>query len=255
MGTCDGDMEKGQMRADVNVSVHKLDTPYGTRAEIKNVNSVRFIGQAIEYEIERQINLLESGGEVDQETRLFDPNTGKTKSMRSKEDAHDYRYFPEPDLPPLRLKQERIEKMRGDLPELPDAKKTRFIDAYKLSPYDAGVLVAEQETAAFYELALTKLKNKDERSPKMLANWLTGELFGALNRDGETLETMKVTAEQLAQLVDLIADDTISGKIAKEEYRSGKDKLFGFFVGQVMKVSQGKANPAMVNKLLKEKLV
>jgi aspartyl-tRNA(Asn)/glutamyl-tRNA(Gln) amidotransferase subunit B len=247
-------MEKGQMRADVNVSVHKLDTPYGTRAEIKNVNSVRFIGQAIEYEIERQINLLESGGEVDQETRLFDPNTGKTKSMRSKEDAHDYRYFPEPDLPPLRLKQERIEKMRGDLPELPDAKKTRFIDAYKLSPYDAGVLVAEQETAAFYELALTKLKNKDERSPKMLANWLTGELFGALNRDGETLETMKVTAEQLAQLVDLIADDTISGKIAKE-YRSGKDKLFGFFVGQVMKVSQGKANPAMVNKLLKEKLV
>lgn len=300
MGTCDGDMEKGQMRADVNVSVHKLDTPYGTRAEIKNVNSVRFIGQAIEYEIERQINLLESGGEVDQETRLFDPNTGKTRSMRSKEDAHDYRYFPEPDLPPLHLKQERIEKMRGDLPELPDAKKSRFIEEYKLSPYDAGVLVAEQETAAFYEIALSKLKHKDNKAPKMLANWLTGELFGALNRDAETLDSMKITAEQLAQLVDLIVDDTISGKIAKdvfaklwetgkdpeilvdelglrqitdssaitaiideviannsdkaEEYRSGKDKLFGFFVGQVMKASQGKANPAMVNKLLKEKL-
>ena len=300
MGTCDGDMEKGQLRADVNVSVHKPDTPLGTRAEVKNINSVRFIGMAIEHEIERQINLLEGGGEVNQETRLFDPNTGCTRSMRSKEDAHDYRYFPEPDLPPLLLTQERIDTLKNALPELPDAKKSRFMTDYQLSPYDAGVLVSEQETAAFYEEALEELKQKDAKSTKLLVNWLTGELFGALNRDGKTLDDMPVTARQLAQLVNLIVDDTISGKIAKDvfvkmwetgkdpeilvdelglrqitdtsaieviidevvaantdkvdEYKSGKEKLFGFFVGQVMKASQGKANPGTVNQLLKKKL-
>jgi aspartyl-tRNA(Asn)/glutamyl-tRNA(Gln) amidotransferase subunit B len=293
LGTCDGNMEEGSMRCDVNVSVRKPGDGLGTRCEIKNVNSIRFVMQAIEIEARRQIEIIEAGGTIKQETRLFDPNRGETRSMRSKEEAHDYRYFPDPDLLPLVIEQSFVDRLKAGLPELPDAKKARFIADYKLTPYDAGVLVAEQNVAAFFE-AVAK-----GRDAKLAANWVTGDLFGVLNKRGAGIEDSPVSAASLGQMIDLITDGTISGKIAKEvfaemvetgrsageivkekggqitdtgaiesaidaviaaqgdkvaEYRSGKDKLFGFFVGQVMKATQGKANPAMLNELLKRKL-
>jgi aspartyl-tRNA(Asn)/glutamyl-tRNA(Gln) amidotransferase subunit B len=301
LGTCDGNMEQGSLRADANVSLHRPNTPFGTRTEIKNVNSIRFVGQAIEYEIYRQLGILEDGGEIFQETRLFDPTKGETRSMRTKEDAHDYRYFPDPDLLPLRLTKERIEAVRATMPELPDAKKNRLMADFGLSAYDADVIVSEQEIAAYYEQAVGASKAKDHsQAAKMIANWLMGEVFGALNRDNKTIETMSLPAAHLAQLIDLILDDTISGKIAKDvfakiwesgkapaelvdelglrqisdtnaiekaiddliardmakvvEYRNGKEQLFGYFVGQIMKAMQGKANPGVVNELLKKKL-
>lgn len=301
LGTCDGNMEQGSLRADANVSLHRPGTPFGTRAEIKNVNSVRFVGQAIEYEIYRQLEILEDGGEISQETRLFDPTKGETRSMRSKEDAHDYRYFPDPDLLPLRLTPQRIETVRATMPELPDIKKARLMADFGLSAYDAGVIVGEQEIAAYYEQAVAASKVKEHaQAAKMIANWLMGEVFAALNRDSKTIETMSLSPAHLAELVDLILDDTISGKIAKDvfakmwesgkapadlvdelglrqisdtgaietaidellardaakvaEYKSGKEQLFGYFVGQIMKAMQGKANPGVVNELLKKKL-
>lgn len=294
LGTCDGNMEEGSMRADVNLSVRKAGDEFGTRCEIKNVNSVRHVMNAIEYEAKRQVELIEDGGTVVQETRLWDPNKGETRSMRSKEDAHDYRYFPCPDLLPLRLTKELMARIEKTLPELPDEKKHRFMNDMGLSAYDAGVLTAERERAEYFEAAA---KGRDA---KMIANWVTSELMGALNKLGKDIDESPVTAEQLGGLIDLIEDDTISGKIAKdvfadmletgkeaavivdekglkqvtdtgaieavidevmaenpdqlEQYRGGKDKLFGFFVGQVMKKTGGKANPGVVNKLLKEKL-
>ncbi|KXV69961.1 glutamyl-tRNA amidotransferase [Acetobacter malorum] len=294
LGTCDGNMEEGSMRADVNVSVRKAGEPFRTRCEIKNVNSIRFVMQAIEVEAARQVEIWENGGEVDQETRLFDAARGETRTMRSKEDAHDYRYFPDPDLLPLVIEQEWVDALKAALPELPDAKRARFQSEYGIPFYDAGVLVAEQAVADFYE---TVAKGRDG---KLAVSWVTGDLFAALNRTGKTIETSPVSAEALGQMLDLIADGTINGKIAKEvfedmvetgegpdaivekkglrqvtdtgvidaaiesvmtkhadkvaEYRSGKDKLFGFFVGQVMKETKGKANPALVNGALKSKL-
>ncbi len=294
LGTCDGNMEEGSMRCDVNVSVRKPGAPFGTRCEIKNVNSIRFVMQAIEYEARRQIEIIEEGGTIDQETRLWDTTKFVTRSMRSKEEAHDYRYFPDPDLLPLELDAEWVEDIKRTLPELPDDKKARFISEYKLSPYDANVLVSEKARADFFE-AVAK-----GRDPKLAANWVTGELFGYLNKAGKEIEESPVSAENLGGLIDLIADNTISGRIAKEvfeamfetgekaadivekkglrqvtdtgaieasidsvlaanadkvtEFRSGKDKLFGFFVGQVMKATQGKANPALVNEILTRKL-
>jgi aspartyl-tRNA(Asn)/glutamyl-tRNA(Gln) amidotransferase subunit B len=294
LGTCDGNMEEGSMRADVNVSVRKAGEKYRTRCEIKNVNSVRFVMQAIEVEARRQIDLYENGGSVDQETRLFDPGRGETRSMRSKEHAHDYRYFPDPDLLPLKLKPDFVARIKADLPELPDEKKDRFVRDYGLSPYDAGVLVVDKASADFFE---TVAKGRDS---KLAANWVMGDFFGALNSTGKTIETSPVLAKHLGELIDLISDGTLSGRLAKDvfalmvesgkapgllveekglkqvtdtgaieavidqvmaanadkvaEYRSGKDKLFGFFVGQVMKASGGKANPAAVNDLLKKKL-
>jgi aspartyl-tRNA(Asn)/glutamyl-tRNA(Gln) amidotransferase subunit B len=294
LGTCDGNMEEGSMRCDCNVSVRRPGEPLGTRNEIKNVNSIRFVMQAIEIEARRQIEILEDGGTIKQETRLFDPNRGETRAMRSKEEAHDYRYFPDPDLLPLVLDPAMIARVKASMPELPDAKKARFIADFKLSPYDAGVLVAEQSTAHFFE-AVAK-----GRDAKLASNWVTGDLFGALNKLGLGIEASPISAEALGGLIDLIADNTISGKIAKDvfaamldtgksageivesqglrqvtdtgaieksideilaahpdkvaEYRSGKDKLFGFFVGQVMKATAGKANPAMLNELLRNKL-
>lgn len=295
LGTCDGNMEEGSMRADVNLSVRRVgDTKLGTRCEIKNVNSIRFVMAAIEYEARRQIEIIEGGGTIKQETRLWDTQKGETRSMRSKEEAHDYRYFPDPDLLPLRLPPGLVDRIAADLPELPDAKKARFISAYGLKPYDASVLVAEKPSADFFE---DVAKGRDG---KLAANWVTGEFFGALNKASKTIETSPVSAAALGGLIDLIADNTISGRIAKEvfeemfatgkaaaqiveekglrqvtdtgaiaaaideilaanadkvaEYRSGKDKLFGFFVGQVMKATGGKANPAMLNDLLKKKL-
>ena len=282
------------MRCDCNVSVRRPGEPLGTRNEIKNVNSIRFVMQAIEYEARRQIEVLEDGGTIKQETRLFDSGRGVTRAMRSKEEAHDYRYFPDPDLLPLVLDPALIERVRSTMPELPDAKKARFIADFKLSPYDAGVLVAEQATAHFFE-AVAK-----GRDAKLAANWVTGDLFGALNKLGVGIEASPIPADGLGALIDLIADNTISGKIAKDvfaamletgksageiveqqglrqvtdtgaieksiddvltanldkvsEYRSGKDKLFGFFVGQVMKATGGKANPALLNDLLRKKL-
>jgi len=293
LDTCDGNMDEGSMRCDVNVSVRRPGEPFGTRCEIKNVNSVRFVQQAIEYEARRQVEVLEAGGKIVQETRLFDTKNGTTRSMRSKEDAHDYRYFPDPDLLPLVLDPSFVDGIKATLPELPDAKKKRFI-AMGLTPYDAGVITGERDRAAFFE----KVANGND--PKLAANWLTNELLGALNKAEKDLADSPVSAEQLGGLVALIADNTISGKIAKEvfaemwatgkdaaviveekglkqvtdtgaiekliddvlaanadkvaEYRSGKDKLFGFFVGQIMKQSGGKMNPAMVNDLLKSKL-
>jgi aspartyl-tRNA(Asn)/glutamyl-tRNA(Gln) amidotransferase subunit B len=294
LGTCDGNMEEGSLRCDVNVSVRRPGAELGTRCEIKNVNSIRFISQAIEYEARRQIELIEDGGTVQQETRLYDPNKGETRPMRSKEHAHDYRYFPDPDLLPLELDEDWIQAIRASMPELPDAKKARFMDEYKLSAYDAGVLVMERATADFYE------RVAKGRDPKLAANWVIVEHFGALNRTGKTIEDAPVTAEGLGELIDLIADNTISGRLAKDvfalmfetgkparqiveekglrqvtdtgaieaaidkvmaeqaekvvEYRSGKDKLFGYFVGQVMRATGGKANPAMLNELLRKKL-
>jgi aspartyl-tRNA(Asn)/glutamyl-tRNA(Gln) amidotransferase subunit B len=294
LGSCDGNMEEGSLRCDCNVSVRRPGEPYGTRCEIKNVNSIRYVMQAIEYESRRQIDVVEDGGTIDQETRLFDAGRGVTRTMRSKEHAHDYRYFPDPDLLPLVLDEAWVEALKEGLPELPDAKKARFIERYKLSPYDAGVLVAEQASAEFFE------KVAAGRDAKQAANWVTGDLFGALNRLGVGIEASPVSAESLGEMIDLIADGTISGRLAKDvfaamvetgkgaaaiveerglrqvtdagaidsaidavmagnadkvaEYRSGKDKLFGFFVGQVMKQTQGKANPGLVNERLRSKL-
>jgi aspartyl-tRNA(Asn)/glutamyl-tRNA(Gln) amidotransferase subunit B len=300
LGTCDGNMDQGSMRVDVNVSVRKAGEPFGTRAEIKNVNSIKFLAQAIDHEAERQISILEDGGEILQETRLFDSVRGVTRSMRSKEHAHDYRYFPDPDLPPLVLDAAWVEEIRQNLPELPDATKARLMKDYELSPYDASLLVSEKETVIYFEEALKWLKPLNAKSAKLLANWLVGEVFGALNRESKTIEDCPVSPAHLAGLVNQIQEGIISGKIAKEvfilmwesdkdapslieehglkqvsddgailviidkvldenpgmveEYKSGKDKLFGFFVGQVMKAMAGKANPELVNKLLKEKL-
>ncbi len=294
LGTCDGNMEEGSMRADVNISVRKPGGPLGTRAEIKNVNSVKAVQQAIDYEVQRQIEIIEDGGEVDQETRLWDPNKGETRSMRSKEEAHDYRYFPDPDLLPLHVSNDQIENIRTTLPELPDQKKHRFMDDYGLSLYDASVLIAEQQRAEFYEDVA------NDNDAKLAANWVINELLGILNKNETKLSDSPITAEKLSGLIKLISDDTISGKIAKDvfadmyetgkaaadiveekglkqvtdtgaieaivdeviaenpdnvgAYKGGKDKLFGFFVGQVMKKTQGKANPAVVNELLKKKL-
>ena len=304
LGTCDGDMEKGNLRADVNVSVCKPGQyekyretgdfgHLGTRCEIKNMNSFRFIQQAIEYEARRQIEIIEGGGKVDQETRLFDPNKGETRSMRSKEDAHDYRYFPDPDLLPLEIDDLFIDNIRESLPELPDEKRARFQEEYGLSRYDAGVLTADAERAEFFEVVAHK------RDGKLAANWVSQELFGYLNREDLELADSPVSAVQLGELIDLISDDTISGKIAKDVFArmiegegnpgeivekhglkqvtdtgaieaivdkiiadnpeqaasvKEKPKAMGWFVGQVMKESGGKANPQAVNQILRQKL-
>jgi aspartyl-tRNA(Asn)/glutamyl-tRNA(Gln) amidotransferase subunit B len=215
LGTCDGDMEKGSLRADVNVSVRRPGGPLGTRCEIKNMNSISFIGQAIEYEARRQIEIIEEGGSIDQETRLYDPNKGETRSMRSKEEAHDYRYFPDPDLLPLEFSESFVAELKAGLPELPDQKKARFIAEFGLSPYDAGVLVAERESAEFYETVLGGLADK-ARDGKLAANWVINELFGRLNKEGRDITGSPVSAAQLAAIVDLIGQRTISGKIAKD---------------------------------------
>jgi aspartyl-tRNA(Asn)/glutamyl-tRNA(Gln) amidotransferase subunit B len=293
LGTCDGDMEKGNLRADVNVSVRKPGAPLGTRCEIKNVNSIRFIGQAIEHEARRQIAIIEDGGTVEQETRLFDPNKGETRSMRTKEEAHDYRYFPDPDLLPLELAADEVEELASTLPELPDEKKARFVRDYGLSAYDADVLVGERETADFFEAV------GRGRDAKMAANWVINDLFGRLNKQGKDVASSPVSAAQLGALLDLVGEGTISGKIAKDVFEiiwneggdpraiveargmqqvtnlaefekvidgiiaanpdkvaqvKTKPALVGWFVGQVMKASAGKANPQVVNELLKRKL-
>src|SRR3954454_17424082 len=298
LGTCDGDMEKGSLRADVNVSVRKPGGPLGTRCEIKNMNSINFIGQAIEHEARRQIGIIEEGGVIDQETRLFDPNKGETRSMRSKEEAHDYRYFPDPDLLPLEFSQAFVDGLKADLPELPDQKKTRFVADLGLSAYDASVLFAERESAVFYETVLEKLSDK-KRDGKVAANWVINELFGRMNKEGQDISGSPVSAEQLGAIVGLIGEGTISGKIAKDLFEivwqeggdprqlvetrgmkqvtdlgaiekvvddiiaanpdkvaqaKAKPQLAGWFVGQVMKSSGGKANPQAVNDLLKAKL-
>ncbi len=292
--TCDGNMDEGSMRADVNISMRKIGDELGTRAEIKNVNSLKAVGQAIEYEAIRQVEILEDGGEVVQETRLWDPVKLETRSMRSKEDAHDYRYFSDPDLLPLEFSQSWVDEIKATLPELPDQKKHRFTSDFGLSTYDAGVLISERNRADYYEIVA------NGRDPKLAANWVINELLGILNKNEKTLEQSPISAEQLGGLIELISNDTISGKIAKDvfaemftsgkkasaiveekglkqvtdtgtieaiinaviaanpnnvtKYKGGKDKLFGFFVGQVMKASQGKANPTAVNKILKDKL-
>jgi aspartyl-tRNA(Asn)/glutamyl-tRNA(Gln) amidotransferase subunit B len=294
VGSCDGNMEQGSMRADVNVSVRKPGDEFGTRTETKNVNSIRFMMQAIEYEAQRQVDVLEAGGKIDQETRLFDPNRGETRSMRSKEDAHDYRYFPDPDLLPLELDDAFLEECRASLPELPDAKRARY-EGLGLTAYNAAVLTAEAETAFWFEDLLA-----EGVEAKQASNWLLSELFGALNKMGKSLDESPVNPKQAAELLGLVADGTISGSIAKqvfeimletgqgaativeekglkqtsdtgaieaviaeilannpgqlEQYRAGKEQLFGFFVGQTMKAMQGKANPGVVNELLKKAL-
>jgi aspartyl-tRNA(Asn)/glutamyl-tRNA(Gln) amidotransferase subunit B len=291
-------MEKGNLRADVNVSVRKPGGSLGTRCEIKNMNSITFIGQAIEYEARRQIEVIEEGGTIDQETRLFDPNKGETRSMRSKEEAHDYRYFPDPDLLPLEFTDAYVAEIKASLPELPDQKKARFIAEFALSLYDAGVLVAERESADFFETVLAGLANR-VRDGKLAANWVINELFGRLNKEGHAIGASPVSAAQLAGIVDLIGEGTISGKIAKDLFEivwqeggdpraiveargmkqvtdlsaiekvvdeimsanpdkvaqaKAKPQALGWFVGQVMKSSGGKANPQAVNDLLKSKL-
>ncbi|MEE2722125.1 MAG: Asp-tRNA(Asn)/Glu-tRNA(Gln) amidotransferase subunit GatB [Pseudomonadota bacterium] len=294
LGTCDGNMQEGSMRADVNVSVRHPGDDLGTRCEIKNVNSIRFVRQAIEYEARRQIEIIEDGGEIDQETRLFDPDKGETRSMRSKEEAHDYRYFPDPDLLPLEFEQSWVDAIRETLPELPDQKKHRFMEDYGLSAIDAGTLVAERETAQFFEQVA------EGRDARVAANWVMGELFGALNRTDTEIGNSPVNAGQLGKLVDLIGDGTVSNRLAKdvfeimfetgddpekiveerglkqvtdtgaieaavdeaiangtaqvEQYKGGNEKVLGWFVGQVMKATQGKANPQAVNELLRKKL-
>ena len=293
LGTCDGDMEKGNLRADVNVSVRKPGDKLGTRCEIKNVNSIRFIGQAVEVEARRQIDIIEDGGSIDQETRLFDAAKGETRSMRSKEEAHDYRYCPDPDLMPLEFTQAYVDDLKQHLPELPDEKRARFVKDYSLSAYDATVLVAERENADYFE-AVAK-----GRDGKLAANWVINELFGRLNKEGRDIEHSPVSAKQLGGLVDLISAGTISGKIAKDlfeilwteggdpaeivesrgmkqvtdtgaiekavdeiiaanpdkvEQAKAKPSMLGWFVGQVMKSTGGKANPAAVNEILKQKL-
>ncbi|WP_199554917.1 Asp-tRNA(Asn)/Glu-tRNA(Gln) amidotransferase subunit GatB [Sandaracinobacteroides hominis] len=304
IGTCDGNMQEGSMRADVNVSVRKPGAPFGTRCEIKNVNSIRFIQQAIVSEAKRQVEILESGGQIRQETRLFDPETQETRSLRSKEDAHDYRYFPEPDLLPLELTEEFIAECKASLPELPAAKRARYENELALSPYLAGVLTADAEHARWFETLLADSARRQGKPEidvaERAANWMTGDLFGALNKLDLDISASPVTPTQGGELLALMADGTLSGPLAKQvfeimletrenpgdiaearglkqvsdtgaletaiaevlaanpdklaEYRSGKDKLFGFFVGQVMKASGGKANPAVVNELLKKAL-
>ena len=295
LNTCDGNMEEGSLRADVNVSVRKKgESKLGTRCEIKNVNSIKFMQQAIDYEARRQIELIEEGNEVDQETRLFDTKKQETRSMRSKEDAHDYRYFPDPDLLPLEIENSYIENLKKNLPELPDQKKLRLITDFKLSNYEASVIISDQAVSAYYEEVA---KNSDY---KLAATWLMGELFATLNKEGKEISESPVSATNLAKMINLIKDGTISGKIAKTvfeemvknnedpnriveekglkqtsdpkeieniidkvlssnqdkvaQYKSGKDKLFGFFVGQVMKEMKGKGNPGMINDILKSKL-
>jgi len=293
LGTCDGNMDEGSMRADVNVSVRRPGAPYGTRTETKNVNSIRYVKQVVDYEARRQIEVLERGGRIDQETRLFNVATGETRTMRSKEDAHDYRYFPDPDLLPLEIDAAFVERIRSTLPELPDAKKLRFMAAYGLSPYDAAVLSQDREKADYFETVA------HGRDGKLAANWVTTELFGALNKAGKEISQSPIAAPALGKLVDLISDGTISGRIAKDVFaimlESGADpsaiveerglrqvtdtgaiekavdaiiaanpdqvaavrekpKTFGWFVGQVMKATGGKANPAAVNDILKKKL-
>ena len=295
LGVCDGNMQEGSFRCDANVSVRKPGQPFGTRAELKNLNSFRFIERAINIEVERQIDIIESGGKVVQETRLYDPDKNETRSMRGKEDANDYRYFPDPDLLPVEITPEFIESVRASLPELPDAKRQRFMTQYGLSPYDADSLTQSREVAEYFE-AVTALTN----DAKLTANWMNGDVAAALNRAGLEINAIPVTTEALASLLKRIQDNTISGKIAKEvfdalwngegttdeiiekkglkqitdssaieglidgiiaanpkqveEYRSGKDKLFGFFVGQAMKASKGQANPEQLNAILKQKL-
>ncbi len=293
LGTCDGNMEEGSMRADINVSVRKPGDPLGTRCEIKNVNSMRFAAQAVEYEARRQIGILEDGGKIDQETRLYDPGKGETRSMRSKEEAHDYRYFPDPDLLPLELDPAWVEALKANLPELPDEKKARFVSEYGVTPYDAMVLTLERASADYYEQVA---KGRDG---KAVANFMINELFGRLNKDGKGIEASPVSPDQLGAIVDLIGDKTISGKIAKDlfeiVYTEGGDPktlveerglkqvtdtgaiekavedviaanpdkaeqaklkptLAGWFVGQVMKATGGKANPQTLNELVKQKL-
>lgn len=297
LGICDGNMQEGSFRCDANVSVRpKGQEKYGTRTELKNINSFRFVERAINFEVERQINVLESGGKINQETRLYDPNKNETRPMRSKEEANDYRYFPDPDLLPVTVTEALIEQIRKDLPELPQQKCQRFMERYQLSSYDANILISSQDMADFYESAVKVSGNQ----PKLVANWLVSELLGALNRADLDITASPVTAKQLGELVARIADNTISGKIAKTifealfnkegevdeiiekrglkqvtdtaaidklideiiaanpgqvaEYRSGKDKLFGYFVGQAMKLSGGKMNPASLNEILKKKL-
>ncbi|MFM8244466.1 MAG: Asp-tRNA(Asn)/Glu-tRNA(Gln) amidotransferase subunit GatB [Candidatus Fonsibacter sp.] len=293
--TCDGNMEEGSLRADVNISVRKVgDKSFGTRCEIKNVNSIKFMQQAIEFEAKRQIDLLEQGKSIDQETRLYDTKKNETRSMRSKEDAHDYRYFPDPDLLPLELENSFIQKIKNELPELPDQKKDRFINEYRISNYEAAVLTADKETADFFEKVA---KNSDV---KLATTWIMGDFFASLNKLQKSISNSPITVENLASLLNLIKTNIISGRIAKEvfemmlldkrdpkiiveekgliqqtdvkeiekiidkvlmdnqdkvtEYKSGKVKLFGFFVGSVIKESKGKANPGVVNDLLKKKL-
>ena len=295
LGTCDGNMQEGSLRADVNVSVRKEgDKHLGTRCEIKNVNSIKFMQMAIDYEAKRQVEILESGKKINQETRLFDTKKNETRSMRSKEDAHDYRYFPDPDLLPLNIDQNLIEKIKKSLPELPDQKKERFINEYSLTPYEANVLVYDKEISEYFEEVV---KTSDKNLTK---NWIMGDLFASLNEKNISITESLVTANKMAQLIDCISSGLISGRTAKEvfeiiketgeepkkiieskglqqksdpkelekiidkiisenkdkvtQYKSGKDKLFGFFVGQVMKVSGGKANPQLVNEILKQKL-
>jgi len=299
LGTCDGNMQEGSLRADVNVSVRlKGIKEFGTRCEIKNVNSIKFMQMAINYEANRQVDLIEEGKTIDQETRLFDTKKNETRSMRSKEDAHDYRYFPDPDLLPLEVSDEFIEALKAEIPELPDEKKKRFMDEFKISPYEATILVSDIEVAKYFEEVVAKMgKNKDM---KLAVNWITGELFAVLNEKNLEISQSPISAKNLAKLINLIKNGTISGKIAKSifehmmdgdldpqmiveekglkqesdpkaletlidkiinenrekaiEYKQGKEKLFGFFVGQVMKNSGGKANPQMVNEILKKKL-
>ena len=295
LGTCDGNMQEGSLRADVNVSVKKKGSEkLGTRCEIKNVNSIKFMQLAIDYEANRQVDLIEEGRKIDQETRLFDTKKNQTRSMRSKEDAHDYRYFPDPDLLPLELKDDFIEKIKSEIPELPDEKKKRFIDKFSLSPYEANILVSDKETSEYFEEVI---KNSDV---KLATNWITGELFALLNEKDLVITQSPISTKNLSKLINLIKDGTISGKIAKtvfdlmvdgdqnpqkiieekdlkqqsdpkklekliekvindnpekvKEYKSGKEKLFGFFIGQIMKSSGGKANPQLVNDILKKKL-
>jgi aspartyl-tRNA(Asn)/glutamyl-tRNA(Gln) amidotransferase subunit B len=299
LGTCDGNMQEGSLRADVNISVRiKGSDKLGTRCEIKNVNSIKFMQMAIDYEANRQVDLIEEGKTIDQETRLFDTKKNETRSMRSKEDAHDYRYFPDPDLLPLEVTDEFIEKLKTDIPELPDDKKKRFIDEFKVSPYEATILVSDIDTAKYFEEVVAKMgKNRDM---KLAVNWITGELFAVLNNKNLEISQSPISAKNLAKLINLIKNGTISGKIAKTifelmmdgdvdpqiiveekglkqesnpkalealidkiindnrekaiEYKNGKEKLFGFFVGQAMKVSGGKANPQLINEILKKKL-
>jgi aspartyl-tRNA(Asn)/glutamyl-tRNA(Gln) amidotransferase subunit B len=294
LGTCDGNMDEGSMRADVNLSMRRPGEPLGTRTETKNVNSIRYVQQAIELEARRQVQILEEGGAIVQETRLFNAHTGTARSMRSKEEAHDYRYFPDPDLLPLELDADWVKEIEAGLPELPDEKKARFVKDFGLPVYDAGVLVADRDTAAFFETVAAG------RDAKLAANWVIGDYFGALNKSGDDLASAPVDAQKLGGLLDLIADGTISGRIAKEvfeemwesgkdagaiveakglkqisdsseieglvddiiannptqveQYKGGNEKIIGWFVGQVMKATQGKANPGLVNQVLKKKL-
>ena len=292
--TCDGNMEEGSLRADINVSVRKPGDDLGTRCEIKNVNSIKFIGQAIDYEAKRQINLIEKGDLIEQQTRLFDPKKGQTRSMRSKEDSHDYRYFPDPDLLPLTFTNEFVDEIKKTLPELPDIRKKRFIDDYVLSSYDSNILVSEKETADYFEAAA------ENSNPKLVCNWVIGELFSVLNKINKTIEDCPIKAEDLGELINLIDNETITGRIAKDVFEimlntgespvsivdannmkqvndlneiesvidkiieknpdqvnalSEKPNLIGWFVGQVMKETQGKANPKTVNEILGKKLL